>query len=218
MQSFLTVKGMVLKVEPHNEYDRKMVILTLEKGKITVYARGARKVNSPFAAASNAFTFGTFKLFVHPNSYSLEEVEVVNYFAELRGDMKSALYGMYFLEIADYYARENNDEKDMLKLLYQSVAALKVERLSKPFVRAVYELKVVMVNGEFRGIDETSYLPGTAQAINYLMNCPADKVYTFQVNDDILNEMIQIAKKTCDQTFERKQFMALMLIEDNDKL
>ena len=40
-----------------------------------------------------------------------------------RQDYEVAYYGMYFLEVCDYCTRENNDERELLKLLYQSLRA-----------------------------------------------------------------------------------------------
>ena len=124
MQEYTQITGMVLKAEPVGEYDRRVVILTKEKGKISAFARGARKPNSRLLAATNPFSFGEFKLYAGRNSYTVMDAAISNYFEGLREDFEGAYYGMYFLEVADYYTRENNDEREMLKLVYQSLRAV----------------------------------------------------------------------------------------------
>jgi len=116
MQNLVTVLGIIIRTEPIGEFDRRLVLLTREKGKITVFARGARRQNNRFLATTTPFCFGEFKLFAGQNSYSLSEANITNYFEGVRSDFELAFYGMYFLEMADYYARENSDEKQLLKL------------------------------------------------------------------------------------------------------
>ena len=129
MQEFTEITGMVLKAEPIGEYDRRVVMLTKEKGKISAFAKGSRRQTSKLLAATNPFSFGTFKLYAGRSSYNILDASISNYFEGLREDFEGAYYGMYFLEVMDYYTRENNDEKEMLKLLYQSLRALMHESL-----------------------------------------------------------------------------------------
>ena len=49
---------------------------------------------------------------------------ISNYFEELRTDVEGAYYGFYFMDLANYFAREANDETLLLKLLYQTFRAL----------------------------------------------------------------------------------------------
>ena len=104
---------------------------------------------------------------------------------------------MYFLEIADYYTRENNDEREMLKLLYQSLRALSHPTLKNQLIRAVFEIKAVVVNGEFPGISEgRKYLDSTYYTVEYIMNSSIEKLYTFNVTDEVLSELISIGNRT----------------------
>ena len=104
---------MILSVAPIGEYDKRVVILTKEKGKISAFAKGARRPNGPLAGACTPCNFGKFMLYEGRNSNTLQSAEIENYFAELRTDVEAAYYAFYFLEFADFYTREANDEREM---------------------------------------------------------------------------------------------------------
>ena len=194
MQEYTQITGMVLKAEPIGEYDRRIVILTKEKGKISAFARGARKQGSRLLAATNPFCFGEFKLYVGRNSYNVMEAAISNYFEGLREDFEGAYYGMYFLELIDYYTRENNDEKEMLKLLYQSLRALIHEGLPNRLVRYIFEMKAMVLNGEFPGMPASgSWDKSTEYAVSYIVESGIEKLYTFTVTPTVLRQLGEIA-------------------------
>lgn len=144
----IEVTGMVLSVAPIGEYDRRVVLLTKERGKISAFAKGARKPNSALVGMTAPFTFGTYTLYAGRNSYTITTAHIENYFAKLGQDMEGVYYGFYFLEIANYYCREENDEIEMLKLLYATMRALEQKRMPFPLIRCIFELKSVAINGE----------------------------------------------------------------------
>ena len=214
MQGIAEITGMVLKAEPINEYDRRVVLLTKERGKISAFARGARKPNSKLLAATNPFCFGTFKLYEGRTSYNIMEAEITNYFESLREDFESAYYGMYFLEVMDYYTRENNDEKELLKLLYQSLRALMHEGLSNVLVRCVFEMKAMVIYGEFPGMPrEGDWEESTRYAVSYIVNSSIEKLYTFTVTPQVLMQLKQLADDYRVRYVDR-QFKSLEIVDN----
>lgn len=93
MQEFVKLTGIVLKTVPIGEYDRRVVILTKERGKISAFAKGARKPNSRLVAAASPFVFGEFKMYEGRSSYNIMEADIRNYFEGLREDFSAACYG-----------------------------------------------------------------------------------------------------------------------------
>jgi DNA repair protein RecO (recombination protein O) len=133
---------------PVGEYDKRLVILTKEIGKISAFAKGARRPNSALLACGQPFAFGEFTLYAGKSSYNIMSAEISNYFGELRDDFESLCYGFYFCEFADYLTKENNDEKNILKLLYQTLRVLSKKTIDLRLVRAIFELKIMAENGE----------------------------------------------------------------------
>lgn len=144
----ITVTGMILAAAPAGEYDKRVVILTKERGKIAVFARGARRPNSMLVGVTTPFCFGTFNVYEGRTSYSLMSASVSNYFEELRTDMEGLYYGFYFMDLANYYAREAADETTLLKLLYQTMRALSIKSIPNRLVRCIYEIKTISIEGE----------------------------------------------------------------------
>lgn len=140
--------GMVLTAMPVSDYDKRITILTKERGKISAFARGARRPGSQLLAAANTFTFGEFELVEGKSSYNLIRASVRDYFRELACDLEAASLGFYFVEFAEYFCQENSDEREMLKLLYQSLRALEAPQFDKALVRAIFELRAIAIAGE----------------------------------------------------------------------
>jgi len=195
------------------EYDRHISLLTKERGKLSAFARGARKPANRLAAATNPFSFGAFKLYEGKSSYTVVEADIQNYFEELRTDYIGACYGMYFAEVADFYTRENNDEREMMKLLYQTLRALCAPSLPDPLIRCIYECKAIAVNGEFPGPPADEELEeSTVYALQYIAFSSIEKLYTFNVTETVLKQLQQVSARYMKR-FVGREFKSLEVLQ-----
>ena len=183
--------GMVLSAAPAGEYDRRIVLLTKERGKISAFARSARK----------------------PGSVRCVSANVKNYFAKLKQDFTGAYYGFYFMEFADYYGRENLDAGDMLNLLYISLLALENEKLPDRLVRYAFEVRLMVQGGEFpqEVTQDKNLHPAARYAFYYMITAPLNRLFSFSVTDEVMEEIAgrqdQIRRKYVDRTFRSLEIL-----------
>ncbi len=203
---------MVIKESPIGEFDRRVTLLTKERGKISAFAHGARKPNSRFIASTNLFAFGDFLMYEGRSSYNLADTQINNYFEAMRGDYDAAVYGMYFLEVIDYYTRENNDESDFLKLIYQSLKALLNANLDNRLVRSVFEIKAMVTEGEFPGLpSDRKYSESAEYTVRFIESQRIEKLYTFKVSEEVLLEITSACRLLQERYIDRK-FKSLELL------
>ncbi len=197
MQELIKTKGLVIRTGPSEEYNRRVVILTLERGKITAFAKGARRQTNRLMSSTDLFVFADFSLYPGRSAYTLTDASVLNYFEGFRTDFEASLYGMYFLEVCDRACAENNDERDMLALLYQSLNALLHPDYDNPFVKMLFDLKFVMLEGEFHRDQyrEGEYSETTLYTLDYLMHTKAEKIFGFTVGERHRKELCLIADR-----------------------
>lgn len=211
-----TVTGIVLSAAPVGEYDKLVVLLTKERGKIRAFARGARRLNNPLMAAANVFAFGEFQIYEGRTSYTISQASIKNYFSELMQDFEGACYGQYFLEFADYYTKENSDGMDFLKLAYQSLRALSVPSLPRILVRYIYEWKAMVYSGEcpqtFEQFDSWNLNPSTLYALQYVVASPVEKLYTFTLTDEVCEEFGRVVTWLRERYVDRN-FKSLEILE-----
>lgn len=212
-KSYQEVTAMVIGVQPVGEYDRRVVLLTRERGKIACFARGARRPNSSLIAGTDLFAFGTFRFYAGRDAYVLTEASIQNYFSWFRSHIEASLVGQYFCEVLEYCTRENNDEAQLLLLLYQSLRALQAEKMTIPLVRAVFELKTVTIEGELREPAPGRYLPAVSAAMNYIAGSSIGKLYSFEMESHAASELEELAAREMSAAFEHHHFKSLEILK-----
>lgn len=212
MRDLIKTAGMVLFAAPVGDYDKRLIILTKERGKVTAFARGAKRQGSLLRAVSRPFVFGTFTLSESRDAYNLYSAEIDNYFEGLEKDMESACYASYFVEFAEYYGREGIEGTQMLRLLYQSFRALLRPSLPNQLIQRIFELKIMVINGEYTEQPQRRVSESAAYAWEYVLFTPVEKLYTFLLNEEAFAEFKRCVEDNKRHYIDRK-FHSLDILE-----
>ena len=148
MAETVTFTGMILTASPMKEFDKRVEVLTKERGRISAFARGARRLNSTLSACTVPFTFGKFTFYEGRNAYNLVSGDIETYFEEITTDYDALCYASYFTELGQDLSREGIEAAEELLLMYITMRALQNRRISFELIRVIFEMRLMLTEGE----------------------------------------------------------------------
>lgn len=225
MKEKIELTGIILGSYPVKDYDKRVVILTKERGKITAFANGARKMNSAFSGITEPFNYGIFSLYEGYDAYRFAGGDIKEYFRDVKNDIEGICYGSYFCEILEYLCVEGVGDADVLNLLYTGLRALEKKLIPNKLIRRIFELKMLALDGEMMAAfscarcgneelgsfsaaqnglicnecvkyvsDAYPIAESTVYTIQYILSSPINKLFSFQVKDEVLGELDQVVQ------------------------
>ena len=194
----IVLTGMVLSTTPVGEYDRRVVLLTKEQGKVSAFAKGSRRPNSPLVGVVNPFTFGEFTMYEGRSSYTIQSAKVINYFSELREDVLGAYYELKILTIngqgPQVFQCVNCGNKAETAVFSAGRGGLVCETCA----------------GEVR--DGIRLASSTLYSMQYIESSKVEHLYTFNVKPEILQQLSKVTERLMGLYVDRK-FKSLEILE-----
>lgn len=142
-----TVKGIVLRETPYGDYDKLMTVLTAEHGKISVYAKGAKRLKSPLFTATQLFTYGEYTVSRSKTTYYLRTGELIESFYHIRDTLGGAALASYIADIAADIAIEEEPEAGLMRLVLNSFHAIASKKKPTALIKGVFELRASAIAG-----------------------------------------------------------------------
>jgi DNA repair protein RecO (recombination protein O) len=93
--------GIVLRTRPLGEADKVLTLLSRDRGKIEVVARGARRPRNRLAAAAQPFSYLKILVFTGRSLDQLSQAEIVKAFGLIRENLVRMAYASFWSEFLD---------------------------------------------------------------------------------------------------------------------
>ncbi|MGI5861760.1 MAG: DNA repair protein RecO [Myxococcales bacterium] len=118
-------RAVVLSAVDYADSDKVVTLLTDERGKVAVFARGARKSRRRFAGALEPFSLLEVQLCeTRGDTFRLDGVELLDGFGELRGDLARIARAACAAELVRELCREREPQPALFALLCRYLQAL----------------------------------------------------------------------------------------------
>ena len=125
--------GLVLRETVTRDADKILTVLTPDRGRLSVIARGARRKGSRVAAACQLLAYSEMTLYEKGRWTMLDAADTIELFDGLRQDLTALSLAAYFAELTEAVSDGSGDVLPLLlNALYARSALKKPPQLGKP--------------------------------------------------------------------------------------
>ena len=118
-------EAIVLKKINYGDSDRIYTLITRDRGKISVTAKGVRKISSRRAGNLDTLNRVTISISETPAGHKiLTEAKTLNSFKYLKKSLEKSLAGYYMAELINKSVEENMESDEIFSLLNRSLERL----------------------------------------------------------------------------------------------
>jgi len=120
-----TLTGIVLKSTNFKDADKIYTVFTREKGKVSVAAKGVRKISSKRAGTMDTLNYVSIGVVESPSGYkTLTEAKNLNSFKNLKVSLENSVRGFYLAELIHKLMEEEHPHVDIFDLFLETLTKL----------------------------------------------------------------------------------------------
>ena len=172
-----SIDGLVLREAPYGENDYLLSLLTAERGRISVLAKGARSTKSRVRGGIQPYTFGNYEIADKGGIGWIRAVSVSEPFLGLRTGLLPLMLAAYLSDVACELSGEGVPAEELLRLTLNTFYLLsnrtspddEAELLR---VKAAYELRAMAISG---------YAPELSECMRCGKEAPGDTEWYLDV-------------------------------------
>jgi len=139
-------EAIILKRVNLGEADRLVTVFSQHRGKLTLLAKGIRRLTSRKKGHLELFNRVKLQIANGKNLDLITEAEAVNNFSKLRRNLNRVRIAYLFLELVDKLTAENQEHSDVYQLLLDSLSRLDSQQAPSDLIEK-FETSLLLVLG-----------------------------------------------------------------------
>lgn len=192
------IRGIIIRENFSGEADKFLTVFAKDKGKISVFAKGARNTKSKFLAASSLFTYADFIIRTVTKTPTLLSADVIESFYNIRTDLSATAYASYFAEFIDKAVIDNVADNNALLLLLKSLQKLSKNNSNTRLTGLIFQLRFLDILGYRPNIEEIksySLSQTSLYAMEYILSAALNSAFSVNIDIQYIKELETFLEK-----------------------
>ena len=144
---YFKTEGLILRETEYKDSDKLLTVLTKDRGRLTLRARGVRSKSSKLKSGCQLLAYSEFTVYENSKSMLVDEAVPIELFIRLREDIELLSLASYFAQVAEVLSQEDDPNPALLSLCLNAVYALSKLNRSQYLVKAAFELRAACLAG-----------------------------------------------------------------------
>ncbi len=142
-----TVDGLVIRESDAGENDKRLVLLTPDRGRLSVIAKGARSLRSKYMNSASLFTYGNYEITERGDHAWLSGASLTEAFYGIRNNIERLALASYVVDVVYELSGESEGACDMLRLVLNTLFAIANDCKPRELIKAVFEFRAITMSG-----------------------------------------------------------------------
>lgn len=144
---YVKTGGIVIKEVNTGEADKVVTILTKTHGRISAYAKGARRPKSPLIAGTQFLCYGEYVMFKGKELYNVSSCETVESFYEIRNDIVKLTHAAHMADVLSDVIQQEQPAGRVLKLFLNTLHMLAKTDKPPELLTRIFEIRFLSILG-----------------------------------------------------------------------
>ncbi len=144
----IRTEGIVIKAFDYGEGSKIITLFTKNYGKISIYAKGAKKTKSRLNILTQVFCYGEYIYYLGNKSSmgTLNQGDVEEHFADIYKDITKTSYAAYLIELVDKLTEIKQPNQYLFEQLLSSLEHINSGK-EEEIVARIFEMKIFQIFG-----------------------------------------------------------------------
>ena len=170
---YYNLHAFILKRYPYYDDDLTLRVYSLERGKLNLQARGAKKILSKLAGHLEPVSLSYLNVTRGRFTDQLIGAQAIHHYQSLKNNLVALGYANYFIEFIDRLTHDNQPDAAVFNLLTKSLNYLEKDSPHYRLARLAFGFKLLHLLGFNPAAKESAFL---RQPINYFIRHRLDAI------------------------------------------